>query len=323
MRKMLMLAGLLGLSAALRAQTIVDETPPPDQAAKVAEASAAAAAGGLGAFPAEMVADAGLPTHTLYRPRDLALATRRGKLPIIVWGNGACSNVGNRFRYFLTEVASHGYLVVAIGPIAPQTAEWKVDLAPNNPVPVPDRMPGSYAAQMTDAIDWAIAENDRRASAYYHRLDTSAVAAMGQSCGGLQTIAVAADRRVKTAMVLNSGTFPETTKPLAGTGDANKASLRRIHVPTAWISGDSSDVAYNNANADFAAFTTAPALRAWHAGTGHSAHWRDVHGGLFTPIVINWLDWQLKHIASAGRNFAGADCMLCKAEGWTVKTKGM
>jgi len=322
MRKALLMAVLLAVPAALGAQTIADETPPPELASKVAQASAAAAAGGQGAFPAEMIGDVSLPTHTIYRPRDLAAATRPGKLPIVAWANGACVNVGNRFRYFLTEVASNGYLVIAIGPIAPQTVEWKVDLNGNNPVPVAERLPGSYAAQMTDAIDWAIAENSRRGSAYYHRLDTSAIAVMGQSCGGLQTISAAADRRVKTAVVLNSGTFAETAKPLMGTGDAIKASLRRIHVPVAWISGDSSDVAFPNANADFAAFTTAPALRAWHAGTGHSAHWRDIHGGLFTPLVVDWLDWQMKHRAAAARTFTGADCSLCKADGWTVQTKG-
>ena len=54
-----------------------------------------------------------LATHTIYEP-DLSAA--RGKLPIVAWGNGACANVGRLFENFLTEVASHGYLVIAIGP---------------------------------------------------------------------------------------------------------------------------------------------------------------------------------------------------------------
>jgi hypothetical protein len=184
------------------------------------------------------------------------------------------------------------------------------------------RPPNSYAAQLGDAIDWAVAENARKGSPYFGKLDTAAIAVMGQSCGGLQAISAAADKRVKTLVVLNSGTFSEGTKPLAGTGDAIKASLKRIHMPVAWISGDASDVAHANADADFAAFTTGPALRAWHKGTGHSAHWRDVHGGLFTPLVIDWLDYRLKQRSAASASFAAPNCTLCKAEGWFVARKG-
>ncbi len=322
MRKVISFLMGLAASASAIAQTIPDEAPPPDLAGKVAAMTAAAEAGGRGAFPAEMVSDASLPTHTLYRPRDLAAATRHGKLPIVAWGNGACANYGNRFRYMLTDIASHGYLILAIGPRGPQVVEWKVSLdAPGAPPPA-DRLPGSYAAQQIDAIDWAVAENARKGSPYYNRLDTRAIAVMGQSCGGLQTIASASDRRVKTAVVLNSGTFPADRKPLLGTGDANKASLRRIHVPTAWISGDESDQAFPNSNDDYAAFSNAPALRAWHKGTGHSSHYREVHGGLFGPVVVQWLDWQLKRRKAAASTFTGPDCSLCKADGWVVQTTG-
>ena len=44
----------------------------------------------------------------------------KGKLPIIAWGNGGCANNGLSHRNFLMEIASHGYLAIAIGPpIAP------------------------------------------------------------------------------------------------------------------------------------------------------------------------------------------------------------
>lgn len=322
MQRLIVTLALAVLPAALFAQPVADEAPPADLAAKVAEATRAAEAGGAGPFKAEMVNDPALPTHTIYRPRDLAAAARGGKLPIIAWGNGACANYGNRFRYFLTEVASHGYLVLAVGPRGPQVVEWKTDITPAGAPAPADRPPNSYAAQLGDAIDWAQAENARRGSPYFGKLDPGAVAVMGQSCGGLQAIASAADKRVRTLVVLNSGTFPDGTKPLAGTGDAIKASLRRIHVPSAWISGDASDIAHANANADYAAFTGAPALRVWHDGTGHSAHWRDLRGGLFTPLVVDWLDRWLKRRSAAARSFAGPDCSLCKTPGWHVERKG-
>lgn len=99
------------------------------------------------------------------------------KLPIVAWGEGGCSNIGAFYRNFLGEIASHGFLIVAVGP--PQQ-------------PQPPANPGAPGA---------IAENGRKDSKYYHRLDTSKVAVMGHSCGGIQALAVAADPRVK--LVIN------------------------------------------------------------------------------------------------------------------------
>jgi predicted dienelactone hydrolase len=317
----LLAATMLAPKLATAQPAVIEEVAPANIANAVAEATKAADEGGDGPFKAEMVREVSLPTHTVYRPRNLGGAAARAPLPVIAWGNGACTNWGNRFRYLLTEVASFGYVVVAIGPIGPHTLEWKVQIG-DPKVPPTEATPGSYAAQITDAIDWAVAENQRKGSPYYHRLDTHAIAVAGQSCGGLQAISAAADHRVKTALVLNSGTFPAGTKPLAGTGDAIKASLKRIHVPTIWVSGDASDIAHNNAGGDFAAFDSAPGIWAWHDGTGHAEHYRTPNGGLFAPVVIAWLDWRLKHHASQAAWFTGKDCRLCTASGWHVQTKG-
>lgn len=295
--------------------------PDPQDAARIAAATASAEAGGSGAMPAEMVEDATLPGHTIYRPRDLEAAMAQGRLPIVVFGNGACANIGNRYRYLLTEIASHGYLVIATGPIGPADMEWRVNLnAPDAPPPA-QRAPQSTAAQLTDAIDWAIAQQTRLGSDYRGRLDTTAIAVMGQSCGGLQAIAASADPRVTTTLVLNSGTFPAGSPPLGGTGDATKASLARLHGPVAWISGDASDVAHENASSDFATISGVPAMWAWHEGTGHSDHYRMANGGHFAPVIEDWLAWQLKGRRTASATFSGADCGLCTTPGWHVATK--
>lgn len=318
-----LVCALAALAMPALAQQAADEAPPADIAERVALATQFAEAGGAGPFPAEMVSDPSLPTHTIYRPRDMAAATARGPIPVIAWGNGACTNVGNRFRYFLTEIASRGYLVVAVGPRGPSYMEWKVNLPQNADVPPEKRLPGSYAAQLGDAIDWAVAENTREGSPYRGRLDTFAIAVMGQSCGGLQAISAAADRRVRTAVILNSGTFPEGSPPLAGTGDAIRASLARLRGPTLWLSGDESDVAHRNAAGDFAAVGAVPAAWVWHHGTGHSEHFREPRGGLFVPVVADWLDWQLKGQTARAASFVGEGCGLCTQPGWEVSTKGM
>jgi dienelactone hydrolase len=298
------------------------EMPPaPQDAARIAAATASAEAGGSGAMLASMASESGLPGHTIYRPRDLEAAMAHGRLPIVVFGNGACANIGNRYRYLLTEIASHGYLVIANGPIGPADVEWRVNLGEPGAEPPAQRAPQSTAAQLTDAIDWAIAENARPGSDYRGRLDTQAIAVMGQSCGGLQAIAASADRRVTTTVVLNSGTFPAGSPPLGGTGDATKASLARLHGPVAWISGDESDIAHVNAGADFAAIASVPAMWAWHEGTGHSDHYRMANGGHFAPVIEQWLAWQLKGMRAAGATFTGADCSLCTAPGWHVAVK--
>jgi hypothetical protein len=68
-----------------------------------------------------------LPNHTVYRPENLVAV--KGKLPVVAFGNGGCANVGNAFQNYLSEVASHGFIIVANGPI---------DLdAPNRAVSIP------------------------------------------------------------------------------------------------------------------------------------------------------------------------------------------
>src|SRR4051812_12426446 len=73
--------------------------------------------GGSGPHAAVMVSDESLPTHTIFRPKDLGRLADKTKLPIVAWGNGACANSPWEHVNFLSEIASHGYLVVAIGPM--------------------------------------------------------------------------------------------------------------------------------------------------------------------------------------------------------------
>ena len=55
--------------------------------------------------------DKGLATHTIYRPAQL-----KGRYPVVLWGNGSCVNSSFGYREFLSEIASHGFIVLAIGP---------------------------------------------------------------------------------------------------------------------------------------------------------------------------------------------------------------
>ena len=73
--------------------------------------------GGTGPFKAEVVEDLSCPAFTMYRPQNLKdVVAKQGKLPVIVYANGACANNNVEMRYLLSEVASYGYVAAAIGP---------------------------------------------------------------------------------------------------------------------------------------------------------------------------------------------------------------
>jgi dienelactone hydrolase len=274
-----------------------------------------------------MDSDPSLPTHTLYHPADLAAA---GKLPIVAWGNGACWNVGNAFRWFLSDIASYGYLVIAVGPIADNPMRMPLPMAPlpaaNAAVTAAGAAklppPATHSSQLIDAINWAVAENERPESRFYHRLDTHAIAVMGQSCGGVQAIEASADPRVRTSVIWNSGLFPQPTR-MAGGAELSKADLKHLHAPTAYISGDEQDIAFANANDDFAQIEHVPVLRAYGRGITHGGTYSEPNGGEFAGVAVGWLNWQLKGDARARHLFVGPECGLCVNPHWVIRSKNL
>ena len=87
--------------------------------------------GGTGPWKSIAVGDASLPTHTIYRPENLkAYVDENGKIPVLLYANGACVNNNLEMSRLLSEVASWGYIVLAIGPYAEMPddafyAQWK------------------------------------------------------------------------------------------------------------------------------------------------------------------------------------------------------
>ncbi len=279
--------------------------------------------GGSGPYKAVLVGDPNLKTHTLYRPRDLKAFGGTLKLPIVAYGNGACRNASYEVRNFLTEVASHGFLVVAIGP------------------PIPTIAGGSYVAgptkssQLLDAVDWATAENARQGSELYGKVDTSKVAVMGHSCGGLQAIEVSTDPRVTTTVMLNSGIIGARPAapaapgaegrggrgPMPGMPAVTKEQLAKLHAPIAYIIGGKSDIAHDNAADDFAKIESVPVLMANREVGHYPATFLDPRGGAWGEAASAWLKWQLKGDQTAAKMFTGAKCGLCSDPKWTVEKK--
>jgi hypothetical protein len=270
--------------------------------------AAAPAGPGSGPFPAVSEVDSGLPTHTVFRPANLdGLGSVR--LPVVAWANGGCANSPRGFEPFLAEIASHGFLVIAIGTTTPPQGQT------------------SYK-QLTQAIDWAAVQNALQGGKYREKLDISKVAVAGQSCGGLQAIEASFDPRVTTTLVCNSGIIGASSG-VPGGGRApmmpvntTKDMLQRLRTPMFYMIGGPSDIAYPNATDDFARIEKTPVIMLNH-DVGHGGTYRQANGGEFGKAAVAWLKWQLKDDQAAKKMFAGADCGFCANSAWKVQVKNL
>jgi hypothetical protein len=283
---------------------------------------------GTGKYPAikEMVES--LPKHVIYRPKDLSQFGKE-KLGVLAWGNGGCAADGAGGRLHLAEIASHGYLAIASGTIlsgpgsppvaAGDAAAGAPELGPNGmPLHIPP--PATKADLLTQAIDWALAENGRKGSPYFGRINPQWIAVSGWSCGGLQALEVAADPRVRTVVIHSSGIFSQNSGMPGIT--ITKAALQKLHTPVIYILGGPSDIAYANGMDDVARIDSVPVFVA-NLDVGHGGTFMDANGGREASVAVSWLDWQLKGDMQAAKRFVGSDCGLCKDADWKVSSKGL
>lgn len=265
-------------------------------------------AGGTGKFSAIMMTEPSLPTHTIFRPQDITMFGRKEKLPVIAWGNGACFNSPWEHVNFLNEVASHGFLVIAIGTMPVEEGEQERGR--------------SASKQLLDAIDWAIAQNKDRNSPYFNKIDTKKIAVSGMSCGGLQTLEVAPDPRISTIVVCNSGLFTNPRGGMPGMPKMDKEHLQKIHTPTLYLLGGKSDIAYENGMDDYRRINHVPVF-VGNMDVGHGGTYSQPYGGEFARVATHWYKWQLKNDREAGKMFTGNPCGLSQSEVWTVDKKNM
>jgi hypothetical protein len=134
--------------------------------------------------------------------------------------------MGLTFRNFLGEIASHGALMIATGP-AYYPPEAYVDS--NSTVSVSEN-PGA----LTTAVEWVIAN---AGTGNYAHVDSSRIAVWGQSCGGLEALAVAQDSRIGHLGIFDSGELDNITS-VAIAGNITK--------PIFYFLGGPTDIAYEN-----------------------------------------------------------------------------
>jgi hypothetical protein len=273
---------------------------------------------GDGPYPATLGTDPGLPGHVIYRPADLA-PFDGGKLPVVIWGNGACADDGTAHRFHLAEIASYGYLVVAAGHWRSGPGATDGPLPPRAPTDGGLPPPATTAEDVLAGLDWALAENARAGSELQGRIATDKVAVAGHSCGGLQAIELADDPRIDTVMVHNSGIFNSGVSSIP-TVRATKDMLKDFHQPVIYILGGPDDIAYPNGTDDYARIDHVPVVMA-NLPVGHGGTFGEPMGGAVAHVAVDWLEWQLRGDTTAARTFLGENCRLCTGTDWSIEKK--
>ncbi|MCS7477061.1 cellulose binding domain-containing protein [Umezawaea endophytica] len=235
---------------------------------------------------------------TVFRPSDPRAVGRA--LPVLAFGNGACAHTNNsEVTRALTFIASKGFAVVDIGSVNGSAN----GLPSGSPIP----------SLLTDAITWAEREQQRSASPLAQRLDLAKVATAGHSCGGLEALVAAQDRRVSAVVSLNSGFFAD------GSFGYPRSELAKLHTPALFMDGGSSDVAYanNQANYDLA---TVPAVLARQPQAGHGGFISGNQTADGMTTVVQFLDMVLNGNPAA-RSYILDPSGLASRSPWTVARK--
>ncbi|KAL2863354.1 alpha/beta hydrolase family protein [Aspergillus lucknowensis] len=239
--------------------------------------------GGSGPFPATYLTDPSLPRHTIYIPESPELPPWVS-LPVLVWAEGGCGNNGTSFEPFLTNIASYGFIVLALGP--------------------PNGTGYIFQDAMDDAVTWVQERAGKLGR--YENVDSSRIAAAGQSCGGLLAYTQRHNDAVSFLGIFNSGLLGNTTDAQEnlpkGMIIEEPSVIHEVKKPVFWWLGGSEDVAQSAGTADYHNLTRVPK---WIGNypVGHSGTYQEPDGGEFGVAAVNWLRWVLKGDKQASKFF--------------------
>ncbi len=288
--------------------------------------------GGLGEYKAIAVNDENFPGYTIYRPENLEEAViKKGKLPILLHANGGCFNSPLMEEKGLSNIASHGYIVIAIGPFSEMSPPDKLEdiVAPGGNRPPAEENSSTFSPthsrQLLEALDLIAIENSNQESEYYNKIDLEKVAAEGASCGGLQAISISYDPRIKTLImqnsgILNNGSGLNMAESPNGT-TFQKNDLPELNIPLIYVVGNETDVAFPNAKSDFEEINHVPVVFCSNSAVGHEGTSLQPAGGSFTTVKLAWLDWQLKDKVWKSALFFDEDYAKNLFPEWSIMSK--
>jgi hypothetical protein len=312
---------------------------------------------GSGPYKAIMSVEPGLSAHVVYAPADLSKLQTK-KLPVVIWGNGSCLYAGNRYRSFLTEVASHGYLVIAGGPmgaveleVGPQSnpaprgggagargggaAAGGVAAAPASAAAPTPAAPAAGAAPAQGRGDGAAAQGRVTVPLLKEAIDWT-VKQNGEPSSRFQnkldlTHIVSMGHSCGGGLAVQLATEDSRINGLgvwfsgaglAGARGNDPSALTKIKGPMLIITGEESlDIAYGSGKATFEAINHLPIFYGWQDKLQHIGTFGAKNGGDLGAIATAWLDWTTKSDQVAAKMFKGPSCTLCKDATWHVMRK--
>ena len=346
----------------MNAQVLTDPEPAPQQrggrrAPAQTQKSRIVEEGGSGPYKAIMMEEASLPTHTFFRPQDISAFGKDKRLPVVVWGNGGCANSPSGHVNFLNEVASQGYLIVAIGPSNYQQVEGP---RPGQTGAMPGGMPQMRPGQGGQRPQGA-PQGGQRPQGQRPQMGGGAPGGMPQMPGGMSmgdpaglkqalewAIAQNADPaspyygKLDVDNIAAAGMSCGGLQALHMSDDAriktilvmnsgffnggeDKASLATMKQESViWILGGTTDIAWENGYDDFKRMSgTMPAFLASLDGIGHGGTYMQPYGGDYAKVATAWLDWWLKGDNEAARMFTGPQPGVGKMENWIYLRKNI
>jgi hypothetical protein len=215
--------------------------------------------------------------HTFYAPKTIPSGA---KLPVLLWGNGGCSADATGQAPFLTQLASHGILVIASG--------------------TPGGGGSTTADIMKQSIDF-ITKNAGQGQ--FANIDASRITAAGWSCGGVEAYAQINDARVQSIGIWNSGLL------------GNYDSARSFRKPVFFFLGGPSDIAYQNGERDYNYMPAGTPKWKGNLNVGHGGTYTDYNGGKYGIIGGHWVQWILRGNSSASAYLTGSGA---RNDGWSV-----
>jgi endo-1,4-beta-xylanase len=236
------------------------------------------------------------PFFHVWRPTDLSAV--EGKLPVVVWANGACNRNDGGFRALFEMWASGGYFVVSLTSGGGSSS--------------------TTIADQRGLIEWVVEQAEMAGGPYNGKLDLDRIVAGGNSCGGITSLGLASmDERVAAVFVLSGS---------SGFGGADATVINGIEVPVAYLVGGEEDIARANAEADYEAFADGlPAMIVKRSSGDHLT----ISNNAMTmseaaDISVNWLDLTMFGLQGALDALNTPPlCTGCESDLWTVTSKNL
>jgi predicted dienelactone hydrolase len=247
-------------------------------------------------LPTTMESPGVAPFFHVWRPTDLSAV--QGKLPVVVWNNGACNRNDQGFKPLFDKWASGGYFVVSLTSGGGSSS--------------------TTIADQKGLIEWVVAQAAMAGGPYNGKLDLDRIAAGGNSCGGITSLGLASmDERVAAVFVLSGST---------AMGSPNKTVINGIKVPVAYVVGGTEDIARANAEADYQAFTAGlPAMMVKRSSGDHLTISNNAMVMAdAADISVNWLDLTLFGLGGALEALKTPTvCTGCQSGLWTLTAKNL